>query len=91
LPLIDETVGSERLDAAALQPGEHEEAVVEAASFGSAPPPLPPVAQSTLPQRTQQDSPTKPHLNWISPDGNLNEVAPGRVVTVPPPAHGSPE
>jgi len=91
LPLIDETVGSERLEASARQPGEPEEALVEAASAVSAPQPRPPVSRSELPQRTQQDSPTKPHLNWTSPDGNLNEVAAGRVVVLPPSVHGSPE
>ena len=91
LPLIDETVGSERLDAQALQHGESEEALVEVVPSGSAPQPRPPVARSELPQRTQQDSPTQPHLNWTSPDGNLNEVAAGCVVTLPPPVHGSQE
>src|SRR5262249_43122513 len=91
LPLIDETVGSERLDASALKSGEHEEAVVEVVSSGSAPQPRPPISRSELPQRMQQDSPTKPHLNWTSPAGNLNEVAAGRVVGVPPSEHGSQE
>jgi len=91
VPLIDETVGSERLDAAALPPGEDEETLAEIAPVVGTQPPLPSAAQSALPQRTQQDSPTRPDLNWTSPDGHLNEVAPGRVLTVPPPAHGSPE
>ena len=90
LPLIDETVGSERLDAPARQHEDNDAALLEVAPV-SAQPAQPPVARPELPQREHQDSPTKPHLNWISPDGNLNEVAAGRVVVVSPSGHGSQE
>ena len=33
----------------------------------------------------------KPQLNWTNAEGQLNEVAAGRVVVVPPPAHSRQE
>jgi len=89
LPLIDETVGSERLDTPARQHEDNEAPLREVAS-GGAQPAQPRVARPEPPQRQHQDSPVNPHLNWISPDGNLNEVAAGRVVVLPP-VHGSQE
>src|SRR5262249_33733404 len=90
LPLIDETVGSERLDASPRQPEDHGTALLEVESARAQPAP-PPVSRPELPQREHQDSPVNPHLNWTSPDGHLNEVAAGRVAVVPPAVHGSQE
>lgn len=86
MPLIEETVGSDRLDAMPLAQDDQDDLVSEASVVQK------PQAEATsprleMPLRTKQDSPTGAHLNWTSPDGMLNEVAAGRVVVSSPPLH----
>jgi nucleotide-binding universal stress UspA family protein len=91
LPLIDETVGADRLDATGTLSGEGDDtrAAVSSPSLTS-----PQVQHSAphLPQRSQPEVPSKPHLNWTDPNtGGLNEIAAGRVVVLPPSAHAAEE
>jgi nucleotide-binding universal stress UspA family protein len=83
VPLIEETVGSDRLDSVGAQGGAEAETRV-----------TPVVPASTRPQvqsparRTEE---SKLPLNWTNAEGQLNEVAAGRVAVVPPPAHSRQE
>jgi hypothetical protein len=45
--------------------------------------------QAQSPVRSAEES--KPQLNWTNTEGQLNEVAAGHVVVVPPPAHSRQE
>lgn len=87
VPLIEETVGSDRLDAIRIPDSSEEEARSEVVA------PLRP-QPFAMPDTASRPSPlheTQPQLNWTDADGQLNEVAAGRVVVVPPPAHSRPE
>lgn len=75
LPLIDETVGSDRLET--VRPAEAPETETTLAVR------VPVVASSGRSQ--PQDVPA--HLNWTNADGQLNEVAAGRVVVTAPAVH----
>jgi nucleotide-binding universal stress UspA family protein len=83
VPLIEETVGSDRLDGSGAQGGDEAEARVTAVAPASTRP------QGQSPVRSAEES--KPHLNWTNTEGQLNEVAAGRVAVVPPPAHSRQE
>jgi len=83
VPLIEETVGSDRLASPGAQGGD------EAATRVTAVAPASPSPQGQSPVRHTEES--KPQLNWTNVDGQLNEVAAGRVAVVPPPAHSRPE
>lgn len=91
LPLIDETVGSDRLTAAPSGP-DAEEALSAVVSPRAAVVPDQEMAapRQEWPQRTQPEGAHKPSLNWTDPEtGGLNEVAAGRVVVLPPTLHGT--
>ena len=80
LPMIDETVGSDRLDAnGAAEPA----ASVPSDDNGTRPVPRP-----SEPLRTQPSATDNPTLNWGDGDGNLNEVGAGRVMVTALPTHG---
>ena len=80
LPMIDETVGSDRLDAnGSAEPVAPEQAEAN----GNRPAPRP-----SEPLRTQPGVSDNPTLNWTDDDGNLNEVGAGRVVVTSMPVHG---
>jgi hypothetical protein len=81
LPLIEDTVGSERLVSA-----DRESEVVTEVSDSTAPQRV-----VSRPTRTQPSVSSKPHLNWTSDTGTLNEIAPGRVVVLAPPGHSATE
>ena len=83
LPMIDETVGSDRLD-------------TNGASGRGAPVPgdgngARPVPRPSEPLRTQPAVSDNPTLNWGDGDGNLNEVGAGRVMVTALPTHGEEE
>ena len=82
-PLIEETVGSDRL----ASPGAQDDD--EAATRVTAVAPTSTSPQVQSPVRHTEKS--KPQLNWTNVDGQLNEVAAGRVAVVPPPAHSRQE
>ena len=75
--MIDETVGSDRLDAN----GSAE--LAQAEGNGHRPVPRP-----SQPLRTQPGVSDNPTLNWGDGDGNLNEIGAGRVVVTSLPVHG---
>ncbi len=75
LPLIEETVGSDRLDAVGSPDDAAAEELVEAR-------PTVRVLTPVHPGRSQPQE-VQPHLNWTGADGQLNEVAAGRVVVAP--------
>jgi nucleotide-binding universal stress UspA family protein/predicted Zn-ribbon and HTH transcriptional regulator len=85
LPLIGDTVGSERLAVREVSADHEGEAVTE----------MPEAAATqrvvSRPTHTQPSVSSKPHLNWTSDTGNLNEIAPGRVVVLAPPGHSATE
>ena len=83
VPLIEETVGSDRLDGSGTRGSAENEAPVTAGAPVSTRPEAP------SPVSSAQES--KPQLNWINAEGQLNEVAAGRVAVVPPPAHSRQE
>jgi nucleotide-binding universal stress UspA family protein len=83
VPLIEETVGSDRLANSGAQGGDEAETRVTAVAPASAYP------QAQFPVRSTEES--KPQLNWTNTEGQLNEVAAGRVTVVPPPAHSRQE
>jgi len=83
VPLIEETVGSDRLDSLGAQGGDEAETRVTPVAPASTRP------QVQSPARSTEES--KPQLNWTNAEGQLNEVAAGRVVVVPPPAHSRQE
>jgi nucleotide-binding universal stress UspA family protein/predicted Zn-ribbon and HTH transcriptional regulator len=83
VPLIEETVGSDRLASPGVQGSDEAETRVTPVAPASTRPP----GQS--PVRSAEES--KPQLNWTNAEGQLNEVAAGRVAVVPPPAHSRPE
>ena len=85
MPLIEDTVGSERLARSEVSADHESEAGAEV-----------PAATATQrvvsrPTRTQPSVLSNPHLNWTSDTGNLNEIMPGRVVVLAPPGHSAPE
>ena len=51
--------------------------------------PASPLPQVQSPVRSTEES--KPQLNWTNAEGQLNEVAAGRVTVVPPPVHSRQE
>ncbi|HSX79144.1 MAG TPA: universal stress protein, partial [Candidatus Saccharimonadia bacterium] len=83
VPLIEETVGSDRLESSGAQGGDEAETRVTAGAPTSAHP------QVQSPVRSTEES--KPQLNWTNTEGQLNEVAAGRVTVVPPPVHSRQE
>ncbi len=83
VPLIEETVGSDRLDSSGAQGGDEAETRVTAGA------PASPRPQVQFPIRSTEES--KPQLNWTNTEGQLNEVAAGRVTVVPPPVHSRQE
>ena len=83
VPLIEETVGSDRLDSSGAQGGDEAAPRVTAVAPASTRPQV----QSSG-RRTEE---SKPQLNWTNAEGQLNEVAAGRVTVVPPPAHSRQE
>ena len=83
VPLIEETVGSDRLDSSGAQGGDEAETRVTAMA------PASPLPQVQSPVRSTEES--KPQLNWTNAEGQLNEVAAGRVAVVPPPVHSRQE
>ena len=85
MPLIEDTVGSERLARSEVSADHESEAGAEV-----------PAATATQrvvsrPTRTQPSVSSNPHLNWTSDTGNLNEIMPGRVVVLAPPGHSATE
>ena len=75
LPMIEETVGSDRLDTnSTAEPSD---------GNGNRAVPRP-----SEPLRTQPGVSDNPTLNWGDGDGNLNEVGAGRVMVTALPAHG---
>ena len=83
LPMIDETVGSDRLDAnGAAEP------VASAQPDGNGSRSVP---RPSEPLRTQPSVSDNPTLNWGDDDGNLNEVGAGRVMVTSLPEHGEME
>ena len=90
VPLIEETVGSDRLEGS----GTRESAADEA--MGTALTPASPRSQEQSPVSSAEmprplPETSQPHLNWTNAEGQLNEVAAGRVVVVPPPVHSRQE
>ena len=83
VPLIEETVGSDRLDSSGAQGSDEAETRVTAMA------PASPLPQVQSPVRSTEES--KPQLNWTNAEGQLNEVAAGRVAVVPPPVHSRQE
>jgi nucleotide-binding universal stress UspA family protein len=83
VPLIEETVGSDRLESSGAQESD------EAATRLTAVAPASPLPQAQPPVRSTEES--KPQLNWTNADGQLNEVAAGHVAVVPPPVHSRQE
>ena len=83
VPLIEETVGSDRLESSGAQESD------EAATRLTAVAPASPLPQAQPPVRSTEES--KPQLNWTNAEGQLNEVAAGRVAVVPPPVHSRQE
>jgi hypothetical protein len=83
VPLIEETVGSDRLEGAGAQGGDEAERRITPVTPASTHPQV----QSSV-RHTEE---SKPQLNWTNVDGQLNEVAAGRVAVVPPPAHSRQE
>jgi hypothetical protein len=83
VPLIEETVGSDRLDSSGAQDGDGAKTRVTAVA------PASPHPQVQSPVRSTEES--KPQLNWTNAEGQLNEVAAGRVAVVPPPVHSRQE
>jgi rubrerythrin len=88
VPLIEETVGSDRLDALR---GVQEVNSVLPESLGAPSSHIVSERSVTLDElkRTTRMAPSQPHLNWVDAEsGGLNEIAAGRVVVVPPTSHG---
>jgi nucleotide-binding universal stress UspA family protein/predicted Zn-ribbon and HTH transcriptional regulator len=85
MPLIEDTVGSERL-AKPEGPADHENEAGAEVSASTA-------TQRVVsrPTRTQPSISSNPHLNWTSDTGNLNEIMPGRVMVLAPPGHSATE
>jgi nucleotide-binding universal stress UspA family protein len=83
VPLIEETVGSDRLEGPGAQGDDAPETRVTAEVPASTSP------QVQLPVWSTDES--KPPLNWTNAEGQLNEVAAGRVAVVPPPVHSRQE
>jgi nucleotide-binding universal stress UspA family protein len=83
LPLIEETVGSDRLDGSGAQGGDETETHVTAEA------PASPHPQGYSPVRSAEES--KLQLNWTNAAGQLNEVAAGRVTVVSPAVHSRQE
>jgi nucleotide-binding universal stress UspA family protein len=83
VPLIEETVGSDRLDGSGTRGSAEDEAQGMAGAPVSTRPEVP------SPARSAEES--KPQLNWTNAEGQLNEVAAGRVAVVPPPIHSRQE
>jgi hypothetical protein len=86
VPLIEETVGSDRLEGSGAQESAEDEAPVTALTPASPHPQVQSPVSSTEVSRPLPET-SQPHLNWTNAEGQLNEVAAGRVVVVPPPAH----
>jgi nucleotide-binding universal stress UspA family protein len=83
VPLIEETVGSDRLDGSGAQGGEETEPRATARV------PASPSPQVQFPLRSTEES--KPQINWTNADGQLNEVAAGRVTVTSPSVHSRQE
>jgi nucleotide-binding universal stress UspA family protein/predicted Zn-ribbon and HTH transcriptional regulator len=85
MPLIEDTVGSERLARSEVSADHESEAGAEV--------PASTATQRVVshPTRTQPSVSSNPHLNWTSDTGNLNEIMPGRVVVLAPPGHSATE
>jgi nucleotide-binding universal stress UspA family protein/predicted Zn-ribbon and HTH transcriptional regulator len=83
MPIIEETVGSDQLDGSGIRGSAENETPVTAGAPVSTRPEAP------SPVSSAQES--KPQLNWINAEGQLNEVAAGRVAVVSPPAHSRQE
>jgi nucleotide-binding universal stress UspA family protein len=83
VPLIEETVGSDRLDSSGAQGSDEAETRVTPVAPAST------RLQVQSPARSTEGS--KPQLNWTNTEGQLNEVAAGRVAVVLPPAHSRQE
>jgi predicted Zn-ribbon and HTH transcriptional regulator len=83
VPLIEETVGSDRLASPGIQGSDEAETRVTPVAPAST------HSQVQSPVRSAEES--RPQLNWTNAAGQLNEVAAGRVAVVPPPAHSRPE
>jgi nucleotide-binding universal stress UspA family protein len=83
VPLIEETVGSDRLESSGAQESD------EAATRLTAVAPASPLPQAQPPVRSTEES--KPQLNWTNAEGQLNEVAAGHVAVVPTPVHSRQE
>jgi len=76
VPLIEETVGSDRLEGSGTRGRAEDEAPITVAA---------PVSTShEVPSPVRSAEESKPQLNWTNPEGQLNEVAAGRVAVVPP-------
>jgi hypothetical protein len=90
VPLIEETVGSDRLEGSEAQESAPDEASVTALTPASPrSQPQSPVSSAEVPRPLPETS--QPHLNWTNTEGQLNEVAAGRVVVVPPSVHNRQE
>jgi len=90
VPLIEETVGSDRLEGSGIRESAADEVP------GTALTPASPRSQEQAPVSSAEmlrplPETAQPHLNWTNAAGQLNEVAAGRVVVVPPPAHSRQE
>jgi nucleotide-binding universal stress UspA family protein len=83
VPLIEETVGSDRLDGSGTRGSAEDEAPVTAVASVSTSP--------EVPSHVRSAEESKPQLNWTNAEGQLNEVAAGRVAVVPPPTHSRQE
>ena len=83
VPLIEETVGSDRLDSPGAPGGDEAETRVTAGAPANTHP------EVLSPVRNTEES--KPQFNWTNADGQLNEIAAGRVSVVPPPVHSRQE
>jgi nucleotide-binding universal stress UspA family protein len=76
VPLIEETVGSDRLDGSGTRGSAEDKAPITVAA---------PVSTShEVPSPVRSAEESKPQINWTNPEGQLNEVAAGRVAVVPP-------
>lgn len=83
VPLIEETVGSDRLDGSDTRGSAEDKAQVTAVAPVSTSPKVP------FHVRSAEES--KPQLNWTNAEGQLNEVAAGRVAVIPPSTHSRQE
>ena len=88
VPLVEETVGSDRLDASR---GSQEADGEVFESVAAASPNTVSEHSTKLDElkRTTKMAPSQSHLNWVDAEtGGLNEVAAGRVAVIQPLVHG---